>query len=161
MDSLFRARQFLVSLHSFNGGHCHHSVGSRKWVTFKLNTVLGVWVFLRFDLPRSPQNLFQLVTKLVWLHNVENKPFYINLPTQPIKLDSKWSLWQQNCCCLTLYAPTQIWWDHSSTLRLIIWTLSSLNKKKTFKLFYYIKDITIIKSIFTLTWNLIISQTFK
>ena len=29
--------------------------------------------------------------------------------------------------------------------------MSSLNKKKTFKLFYYIKDITIIKSIFTLT----------
>ena len=122
----------------------------------------GVGIFiLRFDLTRSPQNLFQFVTKLVWLHSVENKPFYINLPTQPIKLDSKWSLWQQNCYCLTLYAPTQIWWDHSSTLRLIIWILSSLNKKKTFKLFYCIKDIILIKSIFTLTWNLIISQTLN
>ena len=98
----------------------------------------GVGIFvLRFDLLQCPQNVFQLVTKLVWLHNVENKPFYTNLPTQPIKLDSKWSLWKQSCYCLALYAPTHICWDHSSALRLIIWTLSSLNKKKILNVLLY------------------------
>lgn len=65
--SLFKVKQLQAPLPLLNGGwSSYFSLTNRRWVPFKLNSVLGVQLlFFKIWPIRILKNLFQSVTKLV------------------------------------------------------------------------------------------------